>query len=174
MAAKMLLIQDVENLGRSGDIVSVKPGYSRNYLLPQGFAVAADKHTLRMQARLKEERLKKAVADKEESDLIANALVGVVISTVVKVDHEGHMYGSVSAGDIIDLLQAVNVSLEKRSIVLKHPIKELGEHTITVKLKEGVTASVILNVEPSDPRFAVVKLDPTVVAEGVASAPAAE
>lgn len=174
MAAKMLLIQDVENLGRSGDIVSVKPGYSRNYLLPQGFAVAADKHTLRMQARLKEERLKKAVADKEESDLIANALAGVVISTVVKVDHEGHMYGSVSAGDIVDLLQAANVSLEKRSIVLKHPIKELGEHTIIVKLKEGVTASVILNVEPSDPRFAVVKLDPTVAAEGVANAPAAE
>ena len=173
MASKLLLIADVENLGRSGDIVTVKPGYSRNFLLPQGFAVVADKHTLRMQVRLQEERKKQAIADKEESDRIANTLEGVVVTTTVKVDHEGHMYGSVSAHDIVTLLQQANVAVEKRAVVLKHPIKELGEHKITIKLKEGVTASVILNVEPSDPKFAVVKKAEEAAIEAAPEAPAA-
>src|SRR5689334_17894347 len=99
MANKLLLMKDVEELGRSGDVVSVKPGYARNYLLPQGFAVLADKKALKMQARLQEERRKKAVEDKKEAEELAQAIDGVTLTTIVKVDHEGHMYGSVSAHD---------------------------------------------------------------------------
>lgn len=158
MATKLLLIEDVEDLGRSGDIVNVKAGYSRNYLLPQGFAVVADKNALRMQARLQEERKKKALIDKQEADKLASALEGVTLTTIVKVDHEGHMYGSVNAHDIVILLeQQHQIVLEKRNIALKHPIKELGSHKINVKLKEGVTATITLNVEPEDAKFAVPK-----------------
>lgn len=149
MANKLLLIEDVEALGRSGDIVNVKPGYARNYLLPMGFAVVADKSALRMQARLQEERRLKAIHDRKESDEIAARVEGQSISTIVKVDHEGHMYGSVSTGDIVHLLgEQLAIQLERRAIQLKHAIKETGVHKIHVKLKEGVAASFTLNVNP--------------------------
>lgn len=158
MATKLLLIEDVEDLGRSGDIVNVRPGYSRNFLLPQGFAVIADKNALRMQARLQEERKKKALLDKEEADKTAAALEGITLTTIVKVDQEGHMYGSVSTHDVVVLLQEqANIALEKRAVGLKHPIKELGTHTINIKLKEGVTASINLTIEPEDAKFSVTQ-----------------
>lgn len=149
MANKLLLIEDVESLGRSGDIVSVRPGYARNFLMPMGFAVVADKNALRMQARLQEERKQKAILDRKESDEIASRLEGQSVTKIVKVDHEGHMYGSVSSADIVHLIQGnLSIELEKRSIQIKHAIKETGDHTITVKLKEGVTASFILRIVP--------------------------
>lgn len=155
MAAKLLLIEDVEDLGRSGDIVSVKPGFARNFLLPRGFAVVADKGALRMQARLKEEREKQAALDKAEAEKSAEQISGVTLSTIVKVDQDGHMYGSVTAHDVAELLQSqANIALEKRSIVLKHPIKALGVHKINVKLKEGVSTSLTLKVMSEEGQFA--------------------
>ena len=147
MATKLLLIEDVETLGRSGEIVSVKPGYARNYLLPQGLAMIANKQALRQQERLKEERQKRALEDKKESEGIAAQIEGITLITVVKVDHEGHMYGSVNAHEIAHMLQEQkNISLDKKNIQLKHPIKATGVHPISVKLKEGVMTSFHLKV----------------------------
>ncbi len=147
MATKLLLLEDVEALGRSGEIVQVKPGYARNYLIPQGLAMTADKRALNLQQRLKEEREKRAVQDKTESQELANRLNGIEVTMVVKVDQEGHMYGSVTVGDMIELLQAKQqMTLEKKNIQLKHPIKETGVHVIPVKLKEGVASSFTLKV----------------------------
>lgn len=149
MANKLLLLEDVEALGRSGDIVGVKPGYARNFLLPQGLAIIADKKALRMQARLQEERRKKAIVDRKESEELAAKIQDQNLTTIVKVDQEGHMYGSVNASDIADLLQQqASIALEKRSIQLKHPLKAVGVHTIHVKLKEGVQATFSLTIEP--------------------------
>lgn len=153
MATKLLLIEDVEALGRSGDIVNVKPGYARNFLMPQGYAVVADKNALRRQARLQEERQKRAIVDKQEADKIAASLENVTLTTIVKVDHEGHMYGSVSAHDVANLLlEQAKVEIEKRAVALKHPIKETGVHAITIKLKEGVTTQVTLKIVPEEGR----------------------
>lgn len=147
MATKLLLIDDVEDLGRSGDIVSVKPGYARNKLLPSGAAVLADKKALRMQARLQEERKKKAIIDQKESEEFAARINGQTVTTIVKVDQEGHMYGSVSAADIVHLIQEqLAVTVEKRFVQLKHPIKETGVFEIGLKLKEGITTSFHLKV----------------------------
>lgn len=147
MATKLLLIEDVEALGRSGDIVTVKPGYGRNFLLPQGLAIIADKKAMRQQERLMEERKKKAAEDKKESEEVAARVEGITLTTVVKVDHEGHMYGSVTSHEIAHLLREQHqFELEKKSIQLKTAIKTTGVHTITVKLKEGVTASFNLKV----------------------------
>ncbi len=147
MATKLLLIEDVESLGRSGEVVNVKPGYARNFLLPQGLAVVADTHALRRQDKLKEERQKKAAEDKQESEGIAGQLEGITLTTVVKVDHEGHMYGSVTAHEIVHLLQEQkNIVLEKKNVQIKHPIKTTGTHSIPVKLKEGVSATFNLEV----------------------------
>ena len=144
---KLLLIEDVQSLGRKGEIVSVKPGYARNFLVPKKYAVVADATTLKMQARLQDEREKKALADKKDAEEMAARLEGVSIETHVKVDHDGHMYGSVTAADIVRLLESQKaITLDKHAIGLKHAIKDTGVHTISLKLKEGVTASFTLNV----------------------------
>lgn len=142
MATKLLLIEDVEDLGRSGDIVSVRPGFARNFLLPRGYGVIANKGALRMQARLQEQRRLQAIEDRKEAEKQAEGLQDVTVTTIVKVDHEGHMYGSVSAQDIVHLLQQqAGLAVEKRALQLKAAFKELGEHVVNVKLKEGVVSS---------------------------------
>ncbi|MGK5594659.1 MAG: 50S ribosomal protein L9 [Parachlamydiaceae bacterium] len=149
MATKLLLIQDVEDLGRSGDLVNVRPGYARNFLIPQQLAIVADKRTLRLQARLQEERQKRAVVDRSEAEALAQKLEGMTVEVQVKVDHEGHMYGSVTQADIIRLLQEQhNIELEKKNILLKHAVKTIGDTEIELKLKESVRASVLLRVTP--------------------------
>lgn len=151
MANKLLLLEDVDGLGRKGDIVGARPGFARNFLLPQGFAIIADKSALRMQARLQEERQQKAIVDKKQSDEMAARIEGLTCTTVVKVDHDGHMYGSVSAVDIMHLLnENAGVTVEKREIQLTHPIKETGVYTIKLKLKEGVMANFELKVVPEE------------------------
>lgn len=151
MATKLLLIQDVEDLGRSGDLVNVKPGYARNFLIPQQLAVVADKRTIKMQARLQEERQQKAIEDRAESEAVAQKLEGLVITTHVKVDHDGHMYGSVTQADIVRLMQEQHsIELEKKNILLKHPIKEVSVVELDIKLKEGITSKVTLKVIPEE------------------------
>ena len=147
MASKLLLIEDVEDLGRSGEIVNVRPGFARNFLLPRGLAVVADRGALRMQARLQEQRNLQAIEDKKEAEAMAAKFTDVTITTIVKVDHDGHMYGSVTAQDIVHLVQEqAGFALEKRTLQLKHPFKEIGVHKVNVKLKEGITSSFTLKI----------------------------
>lgn len=146
MKNQLLLVEDIDDLGRSGDVVSVKPGFARNYLIPQKKAVFATKGTLRMQERLRDERAKKAIVDKKESEELAARIEGKVIKTFVKVDQEGHMYGSVTVSDILELLKNDGIELERRNVVLAHPIKELGNKEIQLKLKEGIPAKFTLKV----------------------------
>lgn len=147
MATQLLLIEDVEDLGLKGELVSVKPGYARNFLVPNKVAVIADKNTMRSQERLKKERQQRALDDRKDSEALAAKLEGVTLEKQVKVDHEGRMYGSVSVADIIQLIeQKTQLQIEKKSILLKHAIKELGTHSIELKLKEGVSASINLEI----------------------------
>jgi large subunit ribosomal protein L9 len=148
MKQQLLLLQDVEALGKKGEIVSAKPGYVRNFLLPQGFAVIASPNTLRKQERLRAERAKQAIVDRKESEELAAQIEGIVLETRVKVDPEGHMYGSVSAADIAALFQEKGLTVERKSVLVNKPIKETGVHKINLKLKEGVTASCQLTIIP--------------------------
>lgn len=153
MATKLLLIEDIDNLGRSGDIVSVKPGYARNFLLPQKMAVVADKRAIRMQARLQEERKQKAIQDRKEAESLASQFETIHVTTTVKVDHDGHMYGSVTALDVVHLIkEQAGIDLEKKYVHLKAAIKETGVHTIPLKLKEGVQSAVTLKIVPEEAR----------------------
>lgn len=151
MNYQLLLIEDVDDLGRSGEVVKVKPGFARNFLLPQKRAVIADKGTLRMQARLQEERAKRAEVDKKEAEALALKINGKELTILVKVDPDGHMYGSVAAQDIANLFEKEGIALEKRSVLLHHPIKALGDVTINLRLKEGVPASFKLTVQSETP-----------------------
>lgn len=147
---KLLLLKDVDGLGRKGDLVNARPGYIRNYLLPQKLVVIADANTLRMQTRLQEERKQQAVVDKKEAEELAAKFDGLILSTTVKIDQEGHMYGSVSALDIVHLLQNEGITLERKMVQLHHPIKETGVHEIKLKLKEGITSGFTLKVVPEE------------------------
>jgi len=143
MAKKLLLREDVENLGNKGDIVKVKPGFARNFLIPKGFAVVASAQTLKEQERLKKERLAQTLSDKKDSEAIALRLKDVVLNVAVKVDQDGHMYGSVATADVVELLETqAKITLDKKTIHLKNPLRSLGEHEVPLKLKEGVQAFV--------------------------------
>jgi large subunit ribosomal protein L9 len=146
MRNQLLLLDDVDDLGRSGDIVSVKPGFARNYLVPQKKAVIADKFTLRMQAKLKEERAKRAEIDRKDSEELAKKIEGMALEVRVKVDPDGNMYGSVGYADIIRLFEDLGIKLERRNILLAQPIKVLGTQTIQLKLKEGIPTHFTLKV----------------------------
>src|SRR5579862_1137629 len=146
MRNQLLLLDDVDDLGRSGDVVSVKPGFARNYLIPQKKAVIADKFTIRMQAKLKEERSKRAEIDRKDSEDLAKKIEGMVLEIRVKVDPDGNMYGSVTYSDIIRLFEDLGIKLERRNILLVQPIKARGAQTINLKLKEGIPTHFTLKV----------------------------
>jgi large subunit ribosomal protein L9 len=146
MRQKLLLIEDVEDLGRSGDVVAVKAGFARNFLVPQKKAVVADKHTLLMQTKLQEERAKTAARDRSEAVEQAKIIEKLTLKIEVKVDPEGRMYGSVAPSDIVELLKAEGVGVDKKCVQLKKHIKELGVTKVPLKLKEGVIAVCVLKV----------------------------
>lgn len=148
MKQQLLLLQDVEALGQKGELVTARPGFVRNFLLPQGFAVVATPNMLRKQERLRAERAKQAVVDKKESEELALQVEGSTLEIDVKVDPEGHMYGSVSANDIAKLFQEKGLPIDRKAVMLNKPIKETGLHKITLKLKEGVQASFNLKINP--------------------------
>lgn len=144
---KLLLLEDVENLGRSGDIVTAKPGFARNFLVPKGHALPATKQALRRQAMLQEERAKKAAADKADAEVVAKKLLAAVLETKVKVDPEGHMYGSVSSLDVVQMIEEqLKFTVDRHHIDMEHPIKETGIHKVAFKLPEGVAAEVTVKV----------------------------
>jgi large subunit ribosomal protein L9 len=147
MATQILLLEDVDNLGNKGEIVNVKPGYAFNFLIPKKLALIADKNAIRRQARLQEERKVKALEDRKASEEIASRLNGSTFTVEVKVDHDGHMYGSVSSLDVVHLVKMqAGIELDKRQVPLKHPIKQTGVHELTLRLKEGVEAQIHLKV----------------------------
>lgn len=148
MKQQLLLLEDVDNLGRSGDVVTARRGFIRNFLIPQKKALIANKQSLRKQAALKAEREKRAIADRKEAEELVGKLVGFTLSKEVKVDPEGNMYGSVAAHDIAHMLQEEGFAVEKRYVVLPQPLRAVGTHTINLKLKEGVTASLTLEITP--------------------------
>jgi|ERR1700722_10114651 len=148
MRQQLLLLEDVDGLGRSGDVVTAKPGFIRNFLLPQKKAVTADKRTLKMQIRLKEEREKRAVIDRDEAEKFAAKMQGLIITSEVKVDPEGKMYGSVTTHDISRLMQERGYAVERKNVLIPHPLKTLGAHTVNIKLKEGVLATFTLEIQP--------------------------
>ncbi len=150
MNYQLLLLENIRNLGCKGDIVFAKPGFARNYLLPQRMAVIATKSTLKLQDKLNKEREKEAAVDKQESLKIKDMIQEKTLSLVVKVDPDsGRMYSAVSMDDILGLLKTQSITLDKKSVILPYTIKSLGTHNIILKLKEAVEAFFRLEVKPN-------------------------
>ena len=148
MKQQLLLLEDVDSLGKKGELVTARPGYVRNFLLPQRLAVVATPNTIRKQEMLRAERAKQSVVDKKESEELAKQIGSIQLTTKVKVDPEGRMYGSVTAANIAELFAENGLPVEKKFILLTKPIKETGTHKISMKLKEGITATAVLAIIP--------------------------
>lgn len=139
---EIILQQDVDNLGDAGEVVDVKPGYARNYLLPQGMAVRATEGNLR---RLQEERRHHQRAAERELEVAeeqARALKELSLTFSARAAEEGKLFGSVTASDIAEKAADEGVHIDPRDIELDEPIKELGAYTVTVDLHDEVRPEV--------------------------------
>jgi large subunit ribosomal protein L9 len=149
MSVKVILQQDVPNLGHAGDVKQVTPGYFRNFLLPRGLAVEASNanvSALNSNKKVRESQLARA---KENADAMARHLQGVTLQIPVKLGEQGRIYGSVTNKDIADALQQqASVPLDRHRIELKEPLKTIGVHTVPVKLEHGIDGSVRVELVP--------------------------
>lgn len=146
---KIILTQEVENLGAAGDVVEVKDGYGRNYLIPRGFAIRWTRGAQAQADSIKAARSARAVRDEAHAAEIKAKLEGAPVDVKVKAGQGGRLFGAVTAADIAAALgEAAGESIDKRTIVLGNPIKSLGNHAVSVKLHDEVSVAVTLNVIP--------------------------
>lgn len=144
---EVILREDVPHLGHIGDVVKVKPGFARNYLLPRGLALVADKRNVK-----ELEHQRRVVADKRERALQAaqtqaQKLSAVRLTITARAGEEGKLFGSVTNLDIEKALVEQGFNIERRRIRLDDPIKALGEYRVPVQLSVGVSAEIVVNVK---------------------------
>jgi large subunit ribosomal protein L9 len=144
---KVILQVKLESLGNEGDLVEVRSGYARNFLIPKGLAVPATPGNLKIWEQKKAAIARKLGKEREKAEAIAKEISGKVIKITAKVGEKERLYGSITAGDIaIALEKNLNLKIDKRKIVLTEPIKQLGSREITVKLHPEVEAVFTLEV----------------------------
>lgn len=143
---EVILREDVLHLGHIGDIVKVRPGYARNYLLPRGLATVADKRNLGVlehEKRIVEEKRKRAMSAAEQ---LAKRLGSTTVTIAARAGEEGKLFGSVTNIDIERALGEAGLAIERRRIRLDEPIKTLGDHKVAIALSAGVEAEVTVSV----------------------------
>lgn len=143
---EVILRDDIKSLGKAGDLVRVKPGYARNFLLPKGLAYEAtegNKKRIVAETRARSARL---AAEKDAAVADATRLAAISLTFVRKAGEEGKLFGSITTQDIADGLAGQGHPVDKRRIELGHPIKSLGEHTVIVRLHPDVHADVRVTV----------------------------
>jgi len=143
---KVILQKDIPNLGDAGDIKEVAEGFARNYLLPKKLVIAANESSKK--AIEHQKKLIKIKKDKRKktSEQIAQSMSGVELTITAQVGEEGKLFGSVTSMDIAKHLKEKGFDIDKRKILLDAPIKQEGEFNISIKLEEGLTASMKVNV----------------------------
>jgi large subunit ribosomal protein L9 len=139
---ELLLKEDVDTLGVRGDLVKVKPGYGRNYLLPRGLAIQATPGNVKQIEMQRRSLLKKEAADRDHATQQAGLLNEVTLEFARKVGEHGILYGSVTSMDIAEAFAAKGYEIDRRKIQLKDPIKEPGDYEVPVKLHREVTTNV--------------------------------
>lgn len=147
---KLILTQEVDGLGAPGDVVDVKPGYGRNYLVPRGEALVWTRGGEKTVESIKAARGARAVRDRDHAVEVKASLEGTTVDLPVRAGAGGRLFGAVTSSDIAAAVgSASDEKIDKRTIVLGNPIKSLGQHTVGVRLHEEVSATVTLNVVPA-------------------------
>ncbi len=145
---KVILKQDVDKLGKAGDVVKVAPGYGRNYLIPRKFAMEATPGNLKIAEIEKIAQARHDHREKEAATLLAKEIVKLTVTIRQKSGEGGALYGSVTALDIADFLVTHKIDIDKRKIQLEEPIKSLGEYEVPIRLHRDVTVPIKVIVEP--------------------------
>jgi large subunit ribosomal protein L9 len=146
---KLILTQEVSGLGAPGDVVEVKDGYGRNFLIPRGFAIRWTKGGEKTVESIKSARATREVRDLDKANEIKAKLEGSTIDVPVRAGEGGRLFGAVTVTDIAAAVKAAGAEVDKRKILVGNPIKSLGAHTVTVKVADEVDATVNLNVVPA-------------------------
>lgn len=143
---KVVLRQDVDNLGERGEVVNVAPGYARNYLLPKGLALQATPGNLKMIEMKRKVWAAREAKEIEDAQAFAGRLSGVELTVSKKAGESETLYGSVTTSEIADLLQEKGIEVDRRKIVVDDPIKSLGEFKVHIKLHKQVIGEIKLVV----------------------------
>lgn len=143
---KIILKKEVANLGEAGDVVEVKSGYGRNYLIPQGFACAATQSALKQLEETKRQRAHKEAKLIAEAEALAAKIEATPVTVAVKVSESGKIYGSVTSAQVEEALNAAGVEVDKKNITLPGEIKTVGEYEGSIKCYRAVKAVVKVTV----------------------------
>lgn len=143
---EVILREDVKSLGKAGELVRVRPGYARNYLLPHGLAYEATEGNKKRIAAETKARQTRSQAERAGAEQVAATLSGVTLTLSGKAGEEGKLFGSITAQDIAEALAAKGHTVDRRRIELEHPIKSLGQHTVLVRVHPEVHANVQVSV----------------------------
>jgi large subunit ribosomal protein L9 len=145
---EIILREDVDKVGARGAVVKVADGYARNYLLPKRLAVRATDSNKKIVEQEREAYVRREAKDVSESQDLAKLLTGVTLTFRHKVGENNHLFGSVTAKDIADALEAQKFHVERRKVQLEEPIRTVGEHEVAVRLHRDVTTQIKVVVEP--------------------------
>ena len=144
---KIILTQEVTGLGQPGDVVEVKDGYGRNYLLPRGVAIRWTRGGEKQIVALRRARQIREIADKDQAKAVQQQLQNLKVNLKARAGESGRLFGAVTVGDIAGAIADTSgATVDKRKIILGNPIKSLGSHRVTVKVHDEVDATVNLNV----------------------------
>ena len=147
---RVILREDMDNLGQAGEVVTVRDGYGRNYLLPRGVAIKWTRGGEKTVESIKKARSTRAVRDQEHADDLKSKLEAGPVDVKVKAGSAGRLFGAVTTSEIAGALAAVaGEDVDRRAIALGNPIKTLGAHSVSVRLHDEVSATVSLNVIPA-------------------------
>jgi large subunit ribosomal protein L9 len=144
---QIILQEDVEKLGHRGDVVTVKPGYARNFLLPNKFAIEATAGNMKALERIRGSLAKKTATEFDAAKKHAEALNGVSLKFTRKTGENDQLFGSVTNGDIADALKTQGFEVDKRQIILPESLRALGEFPVTIKVFRDITAEIKVSVE---------------------------
>lgn len=147
---QVILLERVAKLGQMGDVVDVKPGYARNFLLPQGKALSASDANIASFEAQKAQLEARNLETKKEAEALAEKLGGEQFIVICSASDAGALYGSVTTRDAADVATAGGFSVDKKQVILTAPIKDLGLHTVTVRLHPEVETEIALNVARSE------------------------
>ncbi|MCF7832191.1 MAG: 50S ribosomal protein L9 [Candidatus Marinimicrobia bacterium] len=139
---KIIMKKDIEGLGKAGDVVSVKDGYARNYLMPKDFAIKATRSNMKIVDELQKNEAKKSKKTETAAQNIAKKLQDISVTATVKVGEEDKLFGAVTAQIISELIAEKGIEIDKHNILLDEPIKELGVFDVAVKVGAGIKAVI--------------------------------
>jgi len=143
---EVILREDIDNLGQRGQVVTVAPGYARNFLLPKKMAVAATASNKKIVEQERQAALRRDAKEVADASELAKLMSSVTVTVAQKAGENDQLFGSVTAKDIAELLEKQNYTIDRRKILLEEPIKTLGEHKVPLRLHKDVTVEITVNV----------------------------